>query len=560
MQLHTPLWKRFIIWGLVAIGVIMASPNLFYARVETHNDAVSAVEKSAAVGGVATPEQLAAVGSWPGYLPSSLVNLGLDLRGGAHLLAEVKLADVYKQRMDTLWPEARDALKEIRDTVGPVKREASPPDVLRISVSRPEGLPAALAKLQGLASNVVSLTGVGQKDINVVLDGQVIALSLSDAEKIATDNRTMQQSLEIIRRRVDAAGTREPSIQRQGTDRILIEVPGIGSAAELKAIIGTTAKLTFNTVVSRTTDGNAEPGLHNLLLPNDKANPTEYYIVDEAPVVTGEELTDAQPSFDQNNRPSVSFKFDVTGARKFGEYTGAHVGEPFAIVLDKEVISAPTIQSAITGGSGIITGNFTLEESTNLAVLLRAGALPAEMSFLEERTVGPELGQDSIDAGKVAAIVGMIAVGAFMIASYGLFGTFAVIALLLNMGLIFGILSMIGGTLTLPGIAGIVLTIGMAVDANVLVYERIREELRTAHTPGRAIEVGYERALSAIIDANFTTLITAAVLYFFGAGPVRGFAVALGIGIITSVFSAIYVTRLIIQAWFNWRKPKTLVV
>ena len=559
MILHTPLWKRLFIWGLVALGVIMAAPNLFYSRVEGHNDAVAAIAKQAALGTAATPEQLAAVGTWPAWMPSNLVNLGLDLRGGAHLLAEVKLADVYKQRMDSLWPEARDALKEIRDQVGPVRREPSPPDVLRISIAQAEGLPAALAKLQAMATPVVSLTGVGQKDLNVVLDGQVLQVSLSDAERTATDNRTMQQSLEIIRRRVDAAGTREPSIQRQGADRILIEVPGIGSAAELKGIIGTTAKLSFNQVVGNTQDATAIAGPGNELLPSSD-HPGLFYVVQETPVVTGEDLTDAQPSFDQNNRPAVSFKFDVSGARKFGEYTGAHVGEPFAIVLDSKVISAPTIQTAITGGSGIITGNFSLEESTNLAVLLRAGALPAEMSFLEERTVGPELGQDSIDAGKVAAGVGMILVGLFMIASYGLFGTFAVVALLLNMGLIFGILSMIGGTLTLPGIAGIVLTIGMAVDANVLVYERIREEIRTAHTPGRAIEVGYERALSAIIDANFTTLITAAVLYFFGAGPVRGFAVALGIGIITSVFSAIYVTRLIIQAWFNWRKPKILVV
>jgi preprotein translocase subunit SecD len=277
-------------------------------------------------------------------------------------------------------------------------------------------------------------------------------------------------------------------------------------------------------------------------------------------VVSGEELTDAQPSFDQNGRPAVSFKFNVSGARKFGDYTAEHIGEPFAIVLDEEVISAPTIQSHIAGGSGIITGNFTLEESTNLAVLLRAGALPAKMNFLEERTIGPELGQDSIDAGKIAAIIGMVAVSLFMLASYGLFGLFANIALVINMALIFGVLSVIGGTLTLPGIAGIVLTIGMAVDANVLVYERIREELRIHKTTAGAIEVGYERALSAIVDANLTTLITAAVLFFLGAGPVRGFAIALGIGIITSVFTAIYVTRLIISFWFNWRQPKEIVV
>ncbi len=558
MTLHTPLWKRLVIWGLIALGVVMAVPNVFYSRVETRNDAAIAIAKAEAAGAVATADQTAALGLWPSYLPSALVNLGLDLRGGAHLLAEVKLEDVYKQRMNAVWPDARNALIALRDTVGAVKREPSPPDTLRISVSKPEGLQAALAAVRGLSNNVVSLTGAGQTDINVELDGQIIVVTLSEAEKLATDNRTLQQSLEIIRRRVDAAGTREPTIQRQGTDRIVIEVPGIGSAEELKAIIGTTAKLTFNQVVNRTTDANANPGAQKLLLPGDL--PGEFYIVDENPVVTGEELTDAQPSFDQNNRPAVSFKFNVSGARKFGEYTGAHVGEPFAIVLDSKVISAPTIQTAITGGSGIITGNFTLEESTKLAVLLRAGALPAEMTFLEERTVGPELGQDSINAGKVAALVGMGLVSVFMIASYGLFGVFAVVTLFLNMALIFGILSMIGGTLTLPGIAGLVLIIGMAVDANVLVFERIREELRTAHSPAQAIEVGYDRALSAIVDANLTTLITAAVLYFFGAGPVRGFAVALGIGIITSVFSAIYVTRLLIQAWFNWRKPKTMIV
>ncbi len=559
MQLETPLWKRLVIWAAVVAGLILAAPNLFYSRVETHNDAATAIAKAQKVGGVATPEQTAALAVWPSWAPSALVNLGLDLRGGAHLLAEVKLADVYKQRMDAFWPDARDALKEVRDATGPVKRKPAPDGTLRITLTNPDGMQAALAKLQGLTANVVSLTGAGQKDMDIVADGGDIVITLSDAEKAATDTRTMQQSLEIIRRRVDAAGTREPSIQRQGADRILIEVPGIGSAEELKAIIGTTAKLTFNTVVGQGSDKTANPGVGNLLLPASDQQGL-YYTVEEAPVVTGDDLVDAQPSFDQNGRPAVSFRFDTSGARKFGEYTGAHVGEPFAIVLDKQVISAPTIQTAITGGSGIITGNFTVEGSTNLAVLLRAGALPAEMTFLEERTVGPELGQDSIDAGKVAAIAGMVLVGLFMLASYGIFGLFANITLVLSMGIIFGILSMIGGTLTLPGIAGLVLTIGTAVDANVLVYERIREELRHAKTAARAIELGYERATSAIVDANVTTLITSIVLYFFGAGPVRGFAVALFIGIVTSVFTALFVTRLIIQVWFNWRKPKTLIV
>ncbi|MFC3180028.1 protein translocase subunit SecD [Cypionkella sinensis] len=555
-MLYSPLWKRLLILALCAWGIVGALPNLFYTQVEAHNDAATAIEASA---GAATPEQTAALAEWPSFLPSNLVNLGLDLRGGAHLLAEVQVADVYAQRIDSLWPEVRDALRDVRDQVGAVRRMPSVPGVLRVSVGNADGMAAAVAKVQALASPVASLTGVGQKDLEVSAEGQEIVVQLSEPERVATDTRTMQQSLEIIRRRVDAVGTREPTIQREGTDRILIQVPGLGSAAELKAIIGTTAKLTFNTVVGRTTNPATDPGPRNSLLAAADEKDV-YYIVADEPVVSGEELTDAQPSFDQNGRPAVSFKFNVSGARKFGEYTSANIGQPFAIVLDDKVISAPTIQSAIQGGSGIITGNFTLDESTNLAVLLRAGALPAKMNFLEERTIGPELGQDSIDAGKTAAIIGIVAVSLFMLASYGLFGLFANIALMINMALIFAVLSAIGGTLTLPGIAGIVLTIGMAVDANVLVYERIREELRIHKTTARAIEIGYERAMSAIVDANITTLITAAVLFFLGAGPVRGFAVTLGIGIITSVFTALWVTRLIISIWFNWRKPKEIVV
>ena len=554
-MLHTPLWKRLAILAVCLWGLLAASPNLFYARVEHHNDAA----KAAAAAGFATAEQAAEIAKWPVIMPSALVNLGLDLRGGAHLLAEVKVEDVYAQRIDGMWPEVRDALRDVRDQVGAVRRQPSVPDVLRVAIGNPDGMAVAMEKVKALAQPVVSLTGIGSNNLDITVEGSEIVIQLSAAEKAATDSRTIQQSLEIIRRRVDEVGTREPTIQRQGTDRILIQVPGIGSAAELKNLIGTTAKLTFNAVVGQTSDPAAEAGARNVLLPSSTQKGV-FYIVEQTPVVTGEDLVDAQPSFDQNNRPAVNFRFDPSGARKFGDYTAENIGEPFAIVLDNEVISAPTIQSHIAGGSGIITGSFTIEESTELAVLLRAGALPAEMNFLEERTVGPELGQDSIDAGRVAGVVAIVAVALYMFASYGLFGVFANIALAVNMALIFGALSTIGGTLTLPGIAGIVLTIGMAVDANVLVFERIREELRTAKSPGRAIEIGYERAQSAIIDANLTTLITAGALFFFGAGPVRGFAIVLGIGIVTSVFSAIYVTRMIIEFWLGWRRPKTIVV
>ena len=552
-MLQTPLWKRLLILAICGWGLVAAMPNLFYTRVEAHNDAADAIAKA----GIATEADQAALDSWSPYLPSALVNLGLDLRGGAHLLAEVQVADVYAQRIDGMWPDVRDALRDVRDQVGSVRREPSVPGVLRVAISKPEAMAVALDKVKSLAQPLITVTGVGQTDIEVTVEGKDIVVQLTAAERAATDSRTIQQSLEIIRRRVDEVGTREPTIQRQGADRILIQVPGIGSAQELKEIIGTTAKLTFNAVVGRTSDASADPGPRNLLLP-DMNEKDVYYIVEQTPVVGGEDLTDAQPAFDQNGRPAVNFRFNASGARAFGDYTAENIGEPFAIVLDDEVISAPTIQSHIAGGSGIITGSFTIEESTQLSVLLRAGALPAKMNFLEERTIGPELGQDSINAGKGAAIIGVVAVALFMWASYGLFGLFANIALVVNMALIFAVLSTIGGTITLPGIAGIVLTIGMAVDANVLVYERIREELRVQKNPARAIEIGYERALSAIVDANLTTLISALVLFMLGAGPVRGFAVTLGIGIVTSVFTAIYGTRLIIEAWYALRRPKSL--
>jgi preprotein translocase subunit SecD len=488
------------------------------------------------------------------------VNLGLDLRGGAHLLAEVRVSDVYESRLQSMWPDVRDLLRDQRDTVGTIRLQPSAPDELRVRLNeRPEQATRAAELLRGLARPVPTLTGAGASDIDVTVDGADVVIRLSEAERQATDDRTVQQSLEIIRRRIDEVGTREPTIQRQGADRILIQVPGVGSAAELKEIIGTTAQLTFQPVVTRTTNPDMPPGAGNELLPSVDESGT-FYVLEQAPVVTGEELVDAQPAFDQNGRPAVNFRFNPSGARKFGDYTAANIGNPFAIVLDSEVISAPVIQSHIPGGSGIITGRFTVEESTQLAILLRAGALPAGLNFLEERTIGPELGADSIEAGKIACIVAGIAVLVFMILSYGLFGVFANIALIVNVGLIFGLLSLIGATLTLPGIAGIVLTIGMAVDANVLVFERIREELKTAKGPARAIELGYEKALSAIVDANITTFMTALILYVMGSGPVRGFAITLGLGIMTSVFTAIFVTRLIIVIWFERRRPKTIEV
>ena len=554
-MLQIPGFQRVVILSVLVLGLVLALPNAFYTRVEIHNDAAAMVEAGFAPEAEVADE----LALWPDFLPSGLVNLGLDLRGGAHLLAEVQVDQVYATRMDNLWPGVRDVLREERATIGTIRRVDAPDGELRVRIGDPSGMETALAAVRTLSQPVQSITGVGQSTLDVSFEGDVIIIQLSEAERASTDERTMAQSLEIIRNRVDEAGTREPTIQRQGTDRILIQVPGIGSATELKELIGTTAKLTFHPVVSVTSNADEPPGPRNMIVPS-KDEAGIFYILEQTPVVTGEDLTDAQPAFDQNGRPAVNFRFNPTGARAFGDYTADNIGSPFAVVLDNEVVTAPTIQDHIPGGSGIITGQFTVEETTLLAVQLRAGALPAEVTYLEERTIGPELGQDSIDAGKIATMIAFAGVLLFMFFSYGLFGIFANIALILNVAMIFGLLSLIGGTLTLPGIAGIVLTIGMAVDANVLVFERIREELKTARGPARAIELGYDRALSAIIDANITTFIVATILFTLGSGPVRGFAITLGIGILTSVFTAIYVTRLFIILWFERRRPKTIEV
>ena len=549
-MLQIDLWKRIVIWGLCIIGLFLALPNAFYTRVEGYNDTKAGlISADAAQDGF----------SWPSFLPASLVNLGLDLRGGAHLLAEVQVEDVYAARMKALWPDLRDVLRAERAKIGTIRLQKGPTDQLRVKISQADQIAHAVSAVETLSKPVISLSNAGARDLEVTSDGDTVIVTLSEAERALTDQRTLQQALEIIRRRVDEVGTREPTIQRQGARRVLIQVPGIGSASELKELIGTTAQLTFQPVISRSGNSDVDPGYGNEVLP-DLTDADQFYVLEAAPVVTGEDLVDAQPSFDQNGRPAVNFRFNPSGGRRFGDYTADNIGSPFAIVLDGEVISAPTIQSHISGGSGIITGNFSVEESTNLAVLLRAGALPAGLEFLEERTIGPELGADSIRAGKIACIVAFAAVLVFMVLSYGLFGLFANVALIVNVGLIFGLLSMVGATLTLPGIAGIVLTIGMAVDANVLIFERIREELVSAKGPARAIELGYEKALSAIIDANITTFITAVILFVMGSGPVRGFSITLGLGILTSVFTAIFVTRLLVVMWFERRRPKTLEV
>jgi preprotein translocase subunit SecD len=554
-MLSFPLWKRLLIIGVCLIGVLVAFPNLFYARVEQANDARALIEQGAAE----TPELAAQAALWPAFLPSGLINLGLDLRGGAHVLVEVRLEDARADRMTAFWPDLRDRLRDLRGEVGSVRRLDGPLGELRVRIGRPEGMEAALNAAAEASQPVFSLTGAATRDFLARAEGDVLVVTLSEPEIAAMNERTMLQSLEIIRRRVDETGTREPTIQRQGADRILIQVPGIGSAEELLAIIGQTARLSFHPVVSRTSEATAAPGLDEVVYPS-LDEPGVSYVLERRAVVTGEQLVDSQPSYDQNNQPAVTFRFDPQGGAAFGRYTAENIGSPFAIVLDEEVISAPVIQSHIPGGTGIITGNFTPEESARLAILLRAGALPAEITVLEQRTIGPELGQDSIEAGRLAAGIALAAVAVYTVASYGAFGVIACVALLVNMTLIFALMTSIGATLTMPGIAGVVLTIGMAVDSNVLIFERIREELRTARGPARAIRLGFEKALTSIVDANITTLIVAVILYALGSGPVRGFAVTLALGIVCTVFTAVYVTQVIVAAWFEWRRPKTVTV
>ncbi len=538
------------IWGL-----FVSVPHLKYSVVERYNDARVGLE----LGSVLTADQERDLKSWPFWLSSKIVNLGLDLRGGAHLLVEVSVEDVYDERLNSLWLEIRTALVDLRDELGSIKRLQTQKDFFEIEVGNSTAINVAVEAISKINRPIISAISMNGKTFEVQKKETSLLISLTSESREQIDNNTMAQSLEIIRRRVDEAGTREPSIQRQGQRRILVQVPGIGSAEELLELIGQTAKLTFNAVDSRSSNRTNNVRFDQIELP-DANDGSSFYLLKKRPVVSGNDLTNAQPSFDQNNRPAVSFQFNPTGGRKFGSYTKSNIGLPFAIVLDGEVISAPIIQSHIPGGSGIITGSFSVEESNRLAILLRAGALPAEITVLEQRTIGPELGADSIKAGRLAALFGGALVVIFMVLSYGVFGLLANCALIVNIALLFSIMASIGATLTLPGVAGIVLTLGMAVDANVLVFERIREELRRGKVVFRAIELGYEKALTSIIDANVTTMIAAVLLFVFGSGPIRGFSVTLAIGIVTSVFTAIYLTRMLIFVYVSLVKPKEIEI
>jgi preprotein translocase subunit SecD len=495
---------------------------------------------------------------WPSWAQRHIV-LGLDLQGGSHLLLEVDSAAVRKEQLQAI---NDDVLRVLRQARIPFTGRAIRGGGVEVRITRDSDLDTALTKLRELSQPMTGFAGTtGQRTITVSANGNTITLSPTEPAITERVRQAVDQSIQIIERRVNELGLVEPTIQREGADRILVQVPGLQDPSRLKEILGKTAKLDFRMVDLAMSPEQAEQAhpADSEILPGEKAG--EKFLIEKRVLVSGADLTDAQPAFDQrSNEPVVNFRFNSSGARKFAEVTQANVGKPFAIVLDNKVISAPVIREPILGGSGQISGSFTVQSANDLAILLRAGALPAPLTIIEERTVGPGLGQDSINAGEHAAYAGAALVLIFMFVTYGLFGLFANIAVAINVAMIFGVLSLLGATLTLPGIAGIVLTVGIAVDSNVLIYERIREEARAGRTAINAIDAGFSRALATILDSNITTFIAAAVLFYIGTGPVRGFAVTLGIGIITTLFTAFTLTRLIVAYWVRMWRPRVVPI
>jgi len=485
--------------------------------------------------------------------------LGLDLQGGSSLLLEVDTNAVRKEKLQAI---ADDVLRILRQARLPFTGRTIRGNSVEVRITRENDVETALGKLRELSQPLSGILGSsGQRTVDITEKGGLITLTPSDAALTERIRQAVDQSIQIIERRVNELGLVEPTIQREGIERILVQVPGLQDPSRLKEILGKTAKLDFRLVDMSMSVEQAlasHPPADSEILDGEKG---EKYLIEKRVLVSGADLIDAQPGFDQRNgEPIVSFRFNSSGARKFAEATQQNVGKPFAIVLDNKVISAPVIREPILGGSGQISGSFTVQQANDLAILLRAGALPAPLTIVEERTVGPGLGQDSIIAGEHAAYVGAALVVVFMLVTYGLFGLFANIAVAVNVAMIFGVLSMLGATLTLPGIAGIVLTVGIAVDSNVLIYERIREEVRAGRTAINAIDAGFSRALATILDSNITTFIAAAVLFYIGTGPVRGFAVTLGVGILTSLFTAFTLTRLIVAYWVRMWRPRVVPI
>jgi preprotein translocase subunit SecD len=519
-------WKSCLIIFICLIGIVLTLPNFCSQKT---------------------------LQTWPEWLQNR-VNLGLDLQGGSHLQFEVDLKAVEHDHLNNLLSQVRAQLRKQQIGYAHLKLgdDAQHPS-LQMVLRKPDVDRAAFMKLMRTVDADLSVTFGEHGTV-------VLAIDLEHANR--RNLQVLEQSIEVIRRRIDESGTKEPTIIRQGANRIVVQLPGIDDPASVKKMIGKTAKLEFRVVDGHAFDGDGEkPTLASGVewveyLDQRIEGKKQWLPVRREVLLTGEHLVDAQATQDSNNGQAVSIRFDSLGARIFHELSTKYVHHRLAIVLDHQILTAPNLNEPIPNGSASITGSFSLKEAHDLALLLRAGALPAPLKVIEERTVGPSLGADSIHHGKQATIYAFILVATFMILGYSLFGLFANIALIFNLVLLFAGLSLLSATLTLPGIAGIAMTIGMAVDANVLIYERIKEEIRRGLRPHQAIEAGYQRAMSTIVDSNLTTLIGAAVLYEFGSGSIRGFAVTLALGILVSMFTALSVTKLITAWWF--RNKKTL--
>lgn len=531
-MLHFERWKIVLILLTCFLGLLFALPNFFSAETRA---------------------------KWPGFLPSRAMPLGLDLQGGAHLLLAIDQKDIRHDWLTNLREDARRSLRDAKIGFSAIGISG---DALQVRLVKPEDTDAAYEALRKLVQPIGNqILGTTGDDIEVRRGSEpgVIVIQPTSFGMRERLIHATSASIETINRRVNAMGTAESEVVQQGRDRILVQYPGLSDTQQLKDLIGQTAKLSFHAVHPTVTAEEAQttrpPVGYRIYQSGEREDDIGYqaaYVLQEVPIVQGDDLVDAQPAFDsQTNAPIITFRFNQSGARKFGNFTKTHVGEPFAIVLDDKVISAPVIREAILGGSGQISGNFSVDSANNLAIQLRSGALPAKLTIVEERTVGPSLGADSIDAGMRAAVVGLLAMAVITIYIYGTFGVYALIGLLVHGILITALMSAVGATLTLPGIAGFVLTIAMAVDANVLIYERVREEMRAGKTQVMAIETGFRRAFTTILDSQLTTLVAGMIMFWLGSGPIRGFAVTLSLGILTSVFAAVTVTRLLCAMWLK---------
>lgn len=529
-MLYFTRWKTIAIWGVVLLGVLFSIPNLL---------------------------SQSTLDSLPGWVPKKPMTLGLDLQGGSHILLAVDQQDLVKERINATRDDIRTLLRDAKIAYTGLSGTGRSVQVRISEANEVDKAKTALANLTAPVSAGLMGGSITELRLEEPEPG-LLRYTLTDEGLASRVSKAVSQSIEVIGRRVNELGTTEPIIQRQGVDRILVQVPGLQDPQRLKDILGQTAKLTFQMVdvtmpVQEAVNGRPPAGSTVMYSADDPPVP---YLIENRVVVSGENLVDAQASFDQRtNEPVVSFRFDSKGATRFGQETQRNVGKPFAIILDNEVISAPRINEPILGGQGQISGNFTAQSANDLAVLLRAGALPADLTIVEERTVGPSLGADSIAAGKTASLVGGVLVVICMILVYGKLGVIANIALAANVALIIAILSILGATLTLPGIAGIVLTMGMAVDSNVIIFERVREERAQGRSLVQSFDSGFARALATVVDANLTTFIIAVILFYMGTGPVRGFAVTLGVGIITTVFTAFTLTRWLIAWWVRRERP-----